>query len=259
MPDGAIIWGMARFWIGTSGWHYYHWKGRFYPQDLPAQQWLSFYAQRFPTVELNASFYRQPRGSSWDMWRRTAPEGFLFAVKANRFITHIKRLDDCADPLSRFLEGARRLGDRLGPVLYQMPPSFHRTEENVRRLESFLPLLPDGLMHAFEFRHKSWFEDDTLAQLRRHGVAFCSFDMVGLECPLAATARYAYVRFHGSEALYASNYTEEMLADWAARLRELGRDVDDVFAYFNNDAWGFAAANAATLKTLLAASLPSQC
>ena len=247
---------MSRFWIGTSGWHYGHWKRCFYPQELPARKWLSFYAQRFPTVELNASFYRQPRASTWDLWRETAPEGFRFAVKANRYITHIKRLDDCADPLERFLAGARRLGDRLGPVLYQMPPSFHRTDENVARLKEFLPLLPKELMHAFEFRHQSWFGEETMEELRRQGVGFCSFDMVGFECPLTATAPYAYVRFHGSEARYASNYTDEMLEGWAARLRDLAAELEDVFVYFNNDAWGFAAANAARLCELLAAAGP---
>ena len=248
---------MARFWIGTSGWHYFHWKGSFYPEELSPQGWLGFYAGRFPTVELNASFYRQPRASTWELWRKTAPPGFRFAVKVNRFITHVKRLEDCADPLARFLEGARRLGDRLGPVLFQMPPSFHRTEENVQRLDSFVPLLPKELMHAFEFRHRSWFSEETMEQLRRHSVAFCSFDMVGFRCPLVATASYAYVRFHGSEARYASNYTDEMLEEWAARLRELASGLEDVFVYFNNDAWGFAVANASKLTELLGVRLPA--
>ena len=242
---------MARFWIGTSGWHYGHWRGRFYPQELPTREWLPYYAGRFPTVELNASFYRQPRPSTWDLWRRTAPQGFRFAVKANRFLTHIKRLAECDEPLGRFLEGARRLGDRLGPILYQMPPSFHRTEENAGRLESFLPSLPPELMYAFEFRHKSWFGEETTEQLRRHGAAFCSYDMVGFQCPLAATAPFAYVRFHGSEARYASNYTDEMLEGWAARLRELAAGAEEVYVYFNNDAWGFAVANATKLAELL--------
>ncbi len=248
---------MARFWIGTSGWHYRHWKGAFYPDDLPSGQWLPFYAARFTTVELNASFYRQPRASTWELWRNMSPEGFLMALKASRFITHIKRLADCDDRLARFLGGARRLGDRLGPVLYQMPPTFHRTDENVGRLEAFLSLLPRDLRHAFEFRHKSWFGDVTMDQLRRQGVAFCSFDMVGFRCPLVATASYAYVRFHGSEALYASNYTDETLDGWAGRLRKLAQSVDDVFVYFNNDAQGFAVANASRLGELLGVAAPS--
>ncbi|TEU01732.1 MAG: DUF72 domain-containing protein [Dehalococcoidia bacterium] len=247
---------MARFWIGTSGWHYSHWRGNFYPEELSPREWLSHYAQRFPTVELNASFYRQPKTSAWELWRRTAPQGFRFAVKASRFLTHIRRLNDPQEPLERVLSGARLLGDRLGPLLYQLPPGFHRTPENVARLEAFLPLLPGDLLHAIEFRHRSWFVDETADLLRRYGVAFCSFDMVGLKCPLLATAPFAYVRFHGSEALYASNYTDEMLEGWAARLRDLAREVDELYIYFNNDAWGYAIANARTLSGLLDAERP---
>jgi uncharacterized protein YecE (DUF72 family) len=247
---------MARFWIGTSGWHYSHWRGSFYPERLPPREWLSHYCERFPTVELNASFYRQPKTSTWGLWRERAPQGFRFAVKASRFLTHIRRLDDPQEPLERVVAGARLLDDRLGPLLYQLPPGFHRKPENVARLEAFLPLLPGDLLHAIEFRHKSWFVDETASLLRRHGVAFCSFDMVGLECPLMATAPFAYVRFHGSEALYASNYTDEMLEGWAARLRALARETDEVYVYFNNDAGGYAVANALSLSRLLDAVPP---
>jgi uncharacterized protein YecE (DUF72 family) len=247
---------MARFWIGTSGWHYSHWRGNFYPEELSPRQWLSYYAQRFPTVELNASFYRQPKTSAWELWRKTAPQGFRFAVKASRFLTHIRRLNDPQEPLERVLSGARLLGDRLGPLLYQLPPGFHRTPENVARLEAFLPMLPGDVLHAIEFRHGSWFVDETADLLRRFAVAFCSFDMVGLKCPLLTTAPFAYVRFHGSEALYASNYTDEMLEGWAARLRDLGREVDELYIYFNNDALGYAIANARTLSGLLEAERP---
>jgi uncharacterized protein YecE (DUF72 family) len=248
---------MARFWVGTSGWHYSHWRGEFYPEDLSPREWLSYYAQRFPTVELNASFYRQPKTSAWELWRKTAPRGFRFAVKASRFLTHIRRLADPEEPLDRVLSGARLLGDRLGPLLYQLPPGFHRTPENLARLEAFLPLLPGDVLHAIEFRHRSWFVDETAELLRRHSVAFCSFDMVGLKCPLLATARFAYMRFHGSEALYASNYTDEMLEGWAARLRDLSQEVDELYIYFNNDAWGYAVANARALTGLLDVELPS--
>src|SRR3990172_539913 len=175
---------MTTVWIGTSGWNYSHWKGRFYPDKLAPSGWLSFYAQRFSTVEVNASFYRQPRAGTWDAWRDTVPPGFLFAVKASRYITHIRRLADAGEPLQRILDGARRLGDRLGPLLYQMPPSFHRTGENVARLEAFLSLLPRDVRHAFEFRHKSWFGEDTVDQLRRHGVAYCCYHRGQTEAPL---------------------------------------------------------------------------
>jgi len=244
---------MARFWIGTSGWHYAHWLGVFYPEDLPPSQWFHHYVRFFPTVELNNSFYRQPKPQAWDLWRRNAPPGFLFAVKANRFITHIKRLKDAEEPLQRFLEGAQRLGEHLGPILYQLPPSFRRTPENEERLARFLALLPPHLRHVVEFRHRSWLCEEATALLRRHGVAFCCFDAPGLKTPLLATAPFAYVRFHGTEALYASDYTNEMLSDWALRLLGLGREVEDVFVYFNNDAYGYAVANARTLAEMLMA------
>ncbi len=243
---------MARYWIGTSGWHYGHWVGVFYPEDLPSSQWLSYYARSFPTVELNNPFYRQPRPQAWDLWRRTVPRGFLFAVKANRFITHIKRLKGAKEAVTRFLEGAKRLGPHLGPILFQLPPSFHRTDENMGRLEAFLASLPAGLRYAVEFRHRSWLTEEGLKILRRWEVAFCCFDSPGLKTPLVATASFAYMRFHGAEALYASNYTDEILFSWARRLVDLGRGLEDVFIYFNNDAHGYAVANARTLADALA-------
>ncbi len=244
---------MARFWIGTSGWHYAHWLGIFYPEDLPPSQWFHHYRRFFPTVELNNPFYRQPKPGAWDLWRRNAPPGFLFAVKAHRFITHVKRLKEVEDSLARFLEGARRLGEHLGPVLYQLPPSFRRTPETEGRLERFLALLTPGLRHVVEFRHRSWLCQEVYDLLARYGVAFCCFDAPGLKTPLVATAPFAYMRFHGSEALYASNYTDDILAVWARRLLELGRPLEDVFVYFNNDAYGYAVANARTLAEMLMA------
>ncbi|MFQ5879741.1 MAG: DUF72 domain-containing protein [Dehalococcoidia bacterium] len=243
--------GASKFWIGTSGWSYYHWRGRFYPQDLPSWQWFHFYIDHFRTVELNASFYRQPQKRTWQGWQRSAPAGFRFAVKANRFITHIKRLKECRDPLQTFLEGASLLGDKLGPILYQLPPSFHCGADNLQRLGEFLPLLPAHLQHVIEFRHASWFRDEVLALLRQHNVAFCSYDMVDVECPLVATAPFAYLRFHGAEARYASNYSEEMLQEWAARLGQLAPNLTSVYVYFNNDYNAYAVYNAKRLAEVL--------
>src|SRR3954468_20024241 len=168
---------MARFWVGTSGWQYDDWRGRFYPEKLGKAKWLQYYVQHFPTVELNNSFYRQPSVASWQRWREAAPEGFRFAVKASRFITHIKRLKDPEDSLKRLFEGAERLEEHLGPALYQLPPNFRRNEENVERLERFLPLLPKRRQNVIEFRDRSWFGDETLAALRKHDVGFCIHDM----------------------------------------------------------------------------------
>lgn len=242
---------MAKFWIGTSGWHYKHWRGNFYPEGLPTSKWLEFYSREFPTVEINASFYRQPANTTWQNWRKTVPDGFCFAVKASRFVTHIRRLQDPQDSLERVLEGSRRLGDRLGPILYQLPPYFERNEYTLADLEQFLEILPRSEKHVIEFRHPSWFEDETAALLKRHDIAFCSFDMPKMECPLWLTAPFGYMRFHGTKEQYASNYSEKLLKEWAARLRKLAHGAEAMYVYFNNDAHGHAVQNARRLRELL--------
>lgn len=242
---------MARFWIGTSGWQYKHWRERFYPRGLGTGAWFDYYAQRFQTVEINSSFYRQPSDDTWKHWAESAPPRFRYAVKGNRFITHIKRLKEVEDPLDRFFKGATRLGESLGPVLFQTPPNFRRTPENAGRLEHFVSLLPQRCRCVLEFRHSSWFGDDTLDLLRRGRVAFCSYDMPRVDCPLTSTCSLAYIRMHGSESLYASNYTDTMLRSWASKLRALATGVDEVWVYFNNDAQAFAVYNALNLRELL--------
>jgi uncharacterized protein YecE (DUF72 family) len=244
---------MARFWVGTSGWNYKHWIGLFYPPDLPPSRWFALYSAHFSTVEINYTHYQEPKDKTYDNWREGAPDGFRFAVKAHRFLTHRKRLLDPEDPLSRVIKGARRLEDHLGPILYQLPPKFPRTEERAERLEAFLDLLPGDLMHVIEFRDRSWWGNDTIRQLRRHGVAFCAHDMGGADVPLVASASFAYVRFHGGEQKYAGNYPDELLERWAGRLREIGGEVESVWAYFNNDIGGHAIHNAKTLARLLEA------
>jgi len=230
--------------IGTSGWHYDHWKGRFYPAKLPKSRWLDYYARYFPTVEINYSFYRLPAEKAFQDWRATAPEGFTFAVKVSRYITHMKKLRDVEQALDNFYSRARLLGDKLGPLLYQLPPNLPR---NDALLEGFLANLPKSMRQVFEFRHPSWLAEGVLELLRRYGAGFCVMDMPGLACPLVATADYAYVRFHGSQAVYSSCYTDEELAGWAARIKELGRGLGAIYVYFNNDAQAFAVQNAITL------------
>jgi uncharacterized protein YecE (DUF72 family) len=242
---------MTRFWVGTSGWHYEHWQGVFYPPHLDTRDWLSFYAKQFSTVEINNTFYRQPTPQAWESWRTAVPPGFRFAVKASRFLTHIRRLHEPAAALGHVLDGARQLGDALGPVLYQLPASFERTPTNFDRLRAFLDLLPPDVCSVIEFRHRSWLTREVFSLLQAREVAFCISDMPGQDCPFEVTASIAYVRFHGSEQLYASRYTDDELATWADRLRRLGPGIDDIFCYFNNDACGFAVANALTLQALL--------
>jgi uncharacterized protein YecE (DUF72 family) len=247
---------MTRFWIGTSGWHYNHWRERFYPRDLPKHGWFTYYARVFDTVELNNSFYRQPKSETWREWRDAAPPGFRFAVKANRFLTHIKRFKDIEDSLKRFMEGAEGLGSFLGPILYQAPPNFRRTDDNLTRLDAFFRLLPARHQHVFEFRHSSWSVDETLELLRRYNVALCVQDMPNLEVPHVATADFVYVRLHGKEKTYTSNYSDAALDVWADELKRMTRGgAKEAWVYFNNDLEGYAIENARGLGDRLGVKL----
>ncbi len=239
------------YFIGTSGWHYDHWRGIYYPAKLPKPRWLEYYATDFHTVELNNSFYRLPSEQAFHRWRDTSPPGFVFAVKASRYITHIRTLREVAEPVAAFLERANGLGDKLGPILYQLPPNLHR---NDARLEAFLAVLPAGYRHVMEFRHASWLVPPVFDLLRRYRTGFCAFHMVGLECPFAVTTDFAYMRFHGAAGKYWGSYSEDFLASWAERFRSLGAEAQAVYAYFNNDAEAAAVANARTLAGMLGAT-----
>jgi len=236
------------YYIGTSGWHYDHWRYRFYPEKLAKADWLEFYAGQFATVELNNSFYRLPSENAFATWYKLSPANFIFAVKVSRFITHIKRLRNSEEPLDTFVTRAKGLGEKLGPLLYQLPPNMHRDDD---RLESFLSILPQGMKHVFEFRHQSWLEERVFGILHKYKVGLCVFDMPAITCPLVATADFAYVRFHGSAELYGSCYSDEELADWAKRLADLAADLKAIYIYFNNDIEAFAVRNAVTLRSYL--------
>lgn len=235
-----------RYLVGTSGWHYDHWQGNFYPHGLARAKWLGFYAERFSTVEINSSFYHLPSEKAFSGWKECTPTGFIFSVKVSRFITHIRRLKDAGEAVDRFMERARLLGARLGVLLYQLPGNMKR---DIVLLEDFLKILPAGLRHVFEFRHVSWFDDGIYDLLRRHRVGICIYDMPGYSSPVTATADFAYVRFHGSRMLYGGCYQDEELERWAEMIRRL--NADEVYVYFNNDAGGFALQNALTLRDLL--------
>jgi uncharacterized protein YecE (DUF72 family) len=240
---------MTEHYIGTSGWHYEHWRGLFYPERLTKPKWLEFYAQHFTTVELNSSFYRLPSERAFVNWRESSPKDFVFAIKVSRFITHIKRLKNVEEPLQNFLTRADFMQDKLGPLLYQLPPSMKRNDET---LEAFLAILPRQYRHVFEFRHKSWFDDDVFNILEKYNAGLCVFDMPDFTCPVVATADFAYVRFHGSTGLYRSCYSDKELSDWAKKIEELGKNLEAVYIYFNNDAGAYAVRNAETLGRLLA-------
>jgi uncharacterized protein YecE (DUF72 family) len=233
--------------IGCSGWVYTHWKGRFYPPKLPQKSWFEFYAEHFDTVEINNSFYRLPKPETFEGWRQRAPEGFRFAVKGSRFITHIKRLKDPEEGVKRFFGSAEKLGPRAGPFLWQLSPSFERDDD---RLAGFLRALPRTYLHTFEFRHKSWLVPDVYALLGEHRAALCIPDRPDLPQDVRCTTDWCYIRLHGSNH-DNGNYAEADLATWAGRIREFLNDGADVWAYFDNDQEGFAIENARTLRRLL--------
>lgn len=237
-----------KYYIGTSGWHYDHWRGLYYPEGLPKSKWLQFYAQQFSTVELNNSFYHLPSEKAFVTWRESAPENFIFAVKVSRFITHSKRLRNLGSAVENFLSRACLLQDKLGPLLYQLPPNMKRNDE---LLESFLSSLPQKYHHVFEFRHESWLDDAVFRILQRHNVGLCVFDMPDFTCPLVVTSDFAYVRFHGSHSLYSSCYSDEELLRWARKIGQLDEKVKAVYIYFNNDAEAFAVKNALILAHYL--------
>jgi uncharacterized protein YecE (DUF72 family) len=240
--------GLARVWIGTSGYVYRHWrKGVFYPQGLPAREELVYYASRFRTVELNNPFYRLPTPQMFDRWRDSTPSGFQFAVKASRYITHIKRLRDVGEGLTLFLERAERLGPKLGPILFQLPPT---QQLDLDRLRDFLALLSAGHRWVVEFRHPSWHTREVYQILTDHEVALC-IPVGGIVHPdRVTTAPFTYIRMHrGQEP--AGGFARQELKSWAAQIRALQSGGKEVYIYFNNDWEGYAIRDAMTLQELL--------
>ena len=238
--------------IGCSGWTYRHWRELFYPAKMAQRLWFGHYAATFDTVELNTSFYHLPKADTFAKWRDQAPPGFRYSVKAPRFITHMKKLKECAEPVDEFLRRARNLGASIGPILYQLPP---RWACDVERLEGFVDLLPGGLAHVFEFREKSWMCAEVLALLERRGVSFCAHDMQGLRTERWAAGPVAYVRFHGGTGKYRGRYADEALLGWADWIVAEARGGRDVWCYFNNDIGGDAIHDALTLRSMVGQSL----
>jgi uncharacterized protein YecE (DUF72 family) len=232
--------------IGTSGWSYPDWHGTYYPQRLPARGWLAFYAGHFPTVELNSSFYRQPTAGQFAHWATQVPDPFVFAVKAPRFITHGLRLRHVRIPLRRFQHALGGLGPKLGPVLYQLPPNL---AADLPLLDRFAATLAPNLSHAIEFRHTSWFHDETFALLRRHGIALCWSDYTPAPAPHKLTAPFLYARLHGGTH-YDSEYTRTGLRTWARILQKHAATGVPSFVYFNNTSSGQAVHNALGLQKL---------
>lgn len=242
-----------RIHIGTSGWHYPHWRGPFYPADLPPSQWFAHYATLFDTVELNNTFYRLPTVDTARGWAAAAPGPFRFALKGSRFITHMKHLRDPEPALARFLPVAQAFGRKLGPVLFQLPG---RWKVDVERLGAFLDAVPRGLRCTFELRDESWFDDRVLELLHAHRAAFCIYEIARVRSPVLVTTDFAYVRLHGPGGnKYQGRYSHEELAAWVRQVERWDR-LKDVWIYFDNDDSAFAALNALELKAMLRGTRP---
>jgi uncharacterized protein YecE (DUF72 family) len=237
--------------VGTSGWQYRHWRGRFYPEKLPARAWLDHYAQRFATVEINNTFYRLPPRETFEGWARRFPSDVAIALKASRYLTHIKRLREPEEPVQRFLEHAEPLGARLGPVLVQLPPDLRvevaRLDETLAEFRARAP----QLRVAVEPRHESWWTDDVRAVLQQHGAALCLADRGSHPItPQWRTADWGYVRFHFGRAHPRGCYGRAALETWTERICALWGPDDDVYVYFNNDMEGCAIRDAVVFARL---------
>ncbi|MFA5070089.1 MAG: DUF72 domain-containing protein [Patescibacteria group bacterium] len=238
----------AKTYIGTSGWVYRHWFEVFYPEDTRSDELLQYYAQYFNSVELNASFYRLPKAEVFAGWHKKTPKDFLFSVKASRYITHLKKLRDFEEGWRRFIDSARELKEKLGPILFQLPP-FLKADNEV--LKKALEVLPKKYKYAFEFRHESWFSPKIYDILKKHNVALVVADSPEFPSKKEITADFAYLRFHGLKSLYGSKYSDEELNAWAKDIQTWSKKGIDVYAYFNNDAEGYAVENAKELNNLL--------
>lgn len=234
--------------VGTSGWQYRDWRGRFYPEKLPQRLWLEHYVEHYPTVEVNNAFYRLPERKTFEQWRERTPPDFVVAVKMSRYLTHIKRLRDPAEPVRRFLDRATGLGDKLGPVLLQLPPTLRA---DAGTLDEVLRLFPTDVRVAVEPRHKSWWTDEIRSTLERYRAALCWADRCGRPItPLWTTTDWGYLRLHEGRAHPHPRYGRQALQTWVERVTDA---FDTAYVYFNNDPGGAAIVDANTFRDLLPA------
>lgn len=246
---------MADLRIGTSGWSYRHWRGQFYPEGLRVADQLDYYASKFDTAEINGSFYRLPSEAAVEAWRDATPDGFVFAWKASRFITHLKRLKDVEDSIELVFGRMGGLGPTLGPALFQLPPNL---KPDLERLEAFLKLLPKSPRSTIEFRHPAWYDASTWDLLTRYRVALCISDHHDAPAPWKTTTDFVYVRGHGPTGRYVGAYPQAELEAWAGRIKGWRRHGFDVYAYFDNDIGGHAPRDAERLKELTGARSASR-
>ena len=234
--------------IGTSGWHYKHWKGSFYPAETKDKDQFSEYLKHFSSVEINNSFYHLPSAETFTAWAKATPAGFIFSVKASRFITHMKKLKVDEASIETFLSRTRNLKNKLGPVLFQLPPNW---KVNIQRLEEFLELLPTGHRYVFELRNDTWHTDEIFSMLKKYNCAFCIYELERKITPLQVTSDFVYVRLHGPGDKYQGSYPETTLEEWKKVCRGWQDTGKDVYVYFDNDQAGYAAFNAERLIQLV--------
>lgn len=258
MPKVKRLIVRQKLYIGASGFFYSHWENNvFYPQGLPKTKQLEYYAEHFSTVELNNPFYRLPEAKTFSNWVSRVPPGFIFAVKASRFITHIKRLQGIEQAWKTFIENALNLEKKLGPILFQFPPNFKATEENIKRLEEFLKFITKyrvqytkyKIRFALEFRHETWCDRKIYKLFKKYNVAWVIADSPRYPKSEEVTANFVYIRMHGSKAIFSSNYTKKELRSLSQKIRKWRKSYD-VYVYFNNDAYGYAIENAKALRCL---------
>ncbi|MEW6407431.1 MAG: DUF72 domain-containing protein [Patescibacteria group bacterium] len=258
----------SNIWIGTSGYNYDHWQSVFYPENLAQKKWLEFYTKHFKTVELNVTFYRLPQESAFHGWHCRTPKDFLFVCKGSRFISHIKKLRGVKQAVDLFFARAKLLKEKLKVVLWQFPPNFklkqktkdqkskiqikNKKIEKLKMFENFLRLLKKyKIRQAFEFRDESWFCEEIFYLLKKYNYALVLADSPRYPLAEKITADFVYVRFHGSKALFSSNYTKSELQNWAKKIKKWQKQKLDIYCYFNNDAQGYAVKNAKELARIL--------
>lgn len=256
---------MPKAYIGTSGYIYDHWYEVFYPEDLTKDKWLEYYCRFFDTVELNVTFYRLPYEALFKRWYQRVPDDFIFTIKGSRFITHVKKLNDCKEPLELFLSRAKNLKEKLGTILWQLPPRFTAKPEKLEKFCALLRLFGDSLRHSFEFRDESWFSSEIYEILKKNNMALviCDYPFQLTSASkkieegkrkviyVPETADFVYLRRHGATALYSSSYSDEQLEQDASQIKNWLENGKDVYVYFNNDAEGYAVKNALKLKELI--------
>jgi uncharacterized protein YecE (DUF72 family) len=241
----------GKIWVGTSGWHYKHWVGTFYPKGTKNDEQLAYYLQFFKTVELNNPFYRLPKPIVFANWRKATPTDFIFAVKASRYITHNKKLNVEKKSIRIFFDSVKKLKEKLGPILFQLPPSW---KINAERLAGFLKILPKKYRYTVEFRNHTWYDEHIYELLRKYNCAFCIYELQHHLSPLEITADFVYMRLHGPGNKYQGKYSKTILKSWAKKCLQWQKEGKDVYVYFDNDQEGYAAINAKELQSLVDAS-----